>query len=66
MKLFVAKRNYDYEGFHILGVFSTKEAAQNVIENDFLITKSEFYPNQRRMRGDSYDIEEIEVDKLYR
>ena len=58
MKVYVAERAYNYEGFTILGIFSTREAAQEVCDNDTFST-----PNLcNRLRGDSYTIEEHEVD----
>ena len=54
MKVYVAERGYDYEGFTILGIFSTREKAQEACDND----KWE----DGRKRGDSYDIEEFEID----
>lgn len=34
MELFIARRHYDYEGFEILGIFSTLELAEEACEND--------------------------------
>lgn len=48
MKVYIAKRIYDYEGFDIIGVFSTKEKAQEACD--------------KKKGGDSRCIEEFEID----
>jgi hypothetical protein len=59
MKVFVAQRNYDYEGFAIIGIFTTKEAAQACCDNDF----SPRHKKELRKMGDSYDVEEHELQE---
>lgn len=49
MKVYVAERVYDGDGFFIIGVFSTKEKAQAECDAD-------------DSACDSYDIEEFEID----
>lgn len=55
MKVYVAEREYDHEGFVILGIYTTKEQAERACKNDFR-------PDQMKLRGDSYSIEEFEID----
>lgn len=52
MKAFVAERNYDYEGFTIIGVFSTRDAAQKACDND--------RDETGRLNGDSHEVEEFD------
>ena len=54
MKIYVAEREYDYEGFTIIGVFSTKEKAQEACDND--------KDKDGIKRGDSHNVEEFEID----
>ncbi len=54
MKLFVAKRHIDYEGFDILGIFSNKDLAQATCEKD-----------EVERSGDSYSVEELTLDVDY-
>ncbi len=54
MKVYIAEREYDYEGFTILGVFSTKEKAQAACDNDIR--------EDGRKNGNSHEIEEFEID----
>ena len=51
MKVYIAQAHYDYEGFSIIGVYATKEAAELAVEE------------KRRSGGyaDSYEVEEFEV-----
>lgn len=51
MKVYVAERYTDYEGFSILGVYSTKEAAEAANARDI-------------ENGDHHDIEEYELDTV--
>jgi hypothetical protein len=61
IKVFVARRNYNYDEFMIIGIFTTKEAAKTCCDNDFYpIYKSEFQQEMRKM-GYSYDVEEHEL-----
>ena len=53
MKVYVAERHIDYEGFTILGVFSTKELAENANASDTW--------EDGRLRGNFYEIEEYEL-----
>lgn len=63
MKVFVAQRHYDYEGFTIIGIFTTKEAAQACCDNDFSPVRKSEFPQQKTKLGDSYDVEEHEVQE---
>lgn len=63
MKVFVAQRHYDYEGFAIIGIFTTKEAAQACCDNDFLPRHKSEFPQEQRKMGDSYDVEEHELQE---
>lgn len=54
MKVYIAEREYDHEGFTILGAFSTMEKAQEACDNDK-------YKDGGK-RGDSHNIEEFEID----
>ena len=56
MKVFVAKREYDYEGFVIIGIFTTKESAEICCKNDFNI-------NRTILLGDSHNVEEHELQE---
>jgi hypothetical protein len=51
MKIYTAERHYDYEGFTILGVFSTAEAAKAACEKD-------------KDRGDDHEVNEYTLDEL--
>lgn len=53
MKVYTAHREYDYEGFEIIGAFTTKEAAEECCKKDI--------DRNGRVRGDSHDIEEHEL-----
>lgn len=55
MTVYVAQRGYDYEGFEIIGIFTTKEAAQECCDNDV-------HPSSGRKCGDSYDVAPHELD----
>jgi hypothetical protein len=59
MKVYVAEREYDYEGFTILGVFSTREAAQAVCDADIRPPGSY---RAGEPKGDGHAIEEFELD----
>lgn len=52
MKVYVAKANFDYDGFNILGIFTTEEAA-----TEALIRKKE----ADRFAFDWSSVEEFEV-----
>lgn len=54
MKVYVAEREYYYGGYTIIGIFSTKEKAQEACDNDK-------YEDGRRC-GDSHGIEEFDID----
>lgn len=51
MGVYIAERKYDYDGFEIIGVFSTREKAQEACDNDL-----------RTEYGGFYGIEVFEVD----
>ena len=51
MKLYVAEQGFYYEGFEILGVFSSLEMANKVCQN-----------HQRAFQGDFYEVEEFNLD----
>lgn len=60
MKLFTAQREYDYEGFQILGIFSTKEAANKCCSEDV--------DKKGKEKGDRHCVEEFllnEIDPEY-
>lgn len=52
MKAYIAERGYHHEGFTILGVFTTREAAESVIEAD----------KKKVTGGDYWYVEEFELD----
>ena len=54
MKVFTAERHYDYEGFALIGIFSTREAAQAAIEAD----------QKKRKYGDGWEVNEFELDSI--
>lgn len=56
VKVYVAEREYDYEGSIILGVFSTREKAQEICDNDKFDDGSQ--------RGDFHDVKEFEIDAI--
>lgn len=53
MILYVAKRGFAYEGFNILGIFTTKKKAESIIEKDKL----------GNFPGDYYEVEKYKLDK---
>jgi len=56
MKVYTAHREYDYEGFQIIGVFTTMEAAEKCCAEDL--------DNSGKVQGDDHDVEEHElIDK---
>ena len=60
MKVYVAERGYDHEGTTILGVFSTKEKADEVCTNDVHSTS----PNgERKSRGDFHQVTDFILDE---
>jgi len=54
MKVYVAERHVDYEGFTIIGVFTTKELAENANTSDTW--------ENGRLRGDFHKVAEFELD----
>ena len=50
MRVYIAKRHYDYEGYDILGVYSTQEAAEQRCQAD---TAS---------NSDGHSVNEYEID----
>jgi hypothetical protein len=48
MKIYTAQRNYDCEGFDIIGVFTTEKSAQECCRDD-------------AGKGDSHEVEEHEL-----
>lgn len=61
MNVYVAKREYDYEGFIIIGIFTTREAAQACCDNDFIPMRESEFPREKIKYGDSHDVEEYEL-----
>jgi hypothetical protein len=57
VKLYIAQRNYDHEGFTVIGIFSTFEKADTACKNDK-------WPDDGRMRGDWHDVGEFELDVI--
>ena len=55
MKVYVAERVFDYEGFEIIGIFKSYEAAQKTCDADQVKTK-------HNMIMDGYRIEDFELD----
>lgn len=56
MKIYVAERNVEYEGFDIIGVFSSREAASLACDND------KFIDGQKR--GDRHSVSEWDLDEV--
>ena len=52
MKVYIAERCFDYEGFTIIGVFKTRDAAQKACDND--------RDKTGRKNGDSHEVEEFD------
>ena len=61
MKVYVAERGYHYEGTTILGVFSTKEKADEVCTNDVYTSSPH---GGRKSRGDFHQVTELVLDEL--
>lgn len=59
MKLYVAERHYDYEGFQILGVYSTKSLAESACDKD-VRPAGDYMGGQPR--GDGHSVEEFTLD----
>lgn len=59
MKVYVAERVYDYEGTIILGVFSTKEKANNVCNDDTMVVCGKV-----RDCGDDHQVTEHTLDEI--
>jgi len=57
MKIYIAKVEYDYEGFTILGFFATQEAAQQACDEDVY----EWADGTKTPCGDSHSVECYEV-----
>ena len=53
MKIYVAERGYNHQGFDIIGLYTTQEGA--VIANEF-----------DKDKGDYYDVEEFELKEITR
>ena len=51
MKIYVAERGYNHQGFDIIGLYTTQEGA--VIANEF-----------DKDKGDYYDVEEFELKEI--
>lgn len=60
MKIYVAERVADHEGFEIIGLFSTRAAAQAACDADVYDPRVPLWTG--KPRGDSYEIEEFELD----
>jgi hypothetical protein len=58
MKAYIAKREYDYEGFIVLGVFSTNTLAEAACEKDKGDRKQ-----RKWLPADGYSTEEFVVDE---
>ena len=58
MKLFTVQAGYDYEGFDIVGIFTSRELAEDALE--------EFKVYRGDCQHDDYSIEEFEADHLYK
>jgi hypothetical protein len=54
MKLYVAQRDYAYEGFVILGIFENRDRAQEACDKDL--------NHAGQPRGDSHTIEEFTLN----
>lgn len=54
MKVYVAERVYDYEGFDIIGLFASRVEAQAACDNDYR-------PDGKKKNGDFYEIEEFDL-----
>jgi hypothetical protein len=52
MKVYVARRHYDYEGFSIIGIFTDHESAQKCCDSD-------------EQWGDSHDVDEHELQESF-
>ena len=53
MKVYTAERYYQYEGFQIIGIYTTKEAAQKCCDED--VSES------GRKNGDYHEVHEHEL-----
>ena len=62
MKVYLAERNLSYEGFVVLGAFTTREAAQAACDKDLRPADFPFEPSTPW--GDSYSIEELDLDEV--
>lgn len=60
MNAYVAERGYNHEGTTILGIFSTKELADEVCAND--IFPNDVFGNIRKHRGDFHQVTAFEID----
>jgi len=56
MKLFVCKQEIDYEGFNIMGIYDSKEKAENRIKT---IKKNE----DEYFKADGYSTEEFTLNE---
>lgn len=54
MKVYVAKAGYDYEGYEIMGIYSTMELAQACIDE---------IKSNPLIYFDNHEIEEHEIDE---
>lgn len=54
MKVYTAQREYDYEGFEIIGVFTTRAAAEACCYKDV--------DHRGKQRGDRHTVEEHELN----
>ncbi|CAH9016167.1 conserved hypothetical protein [Vibrio phage 242E40-1] len=53
MKVYVALAGYDYEGYEVVGVHSSRELAESCIDN---------LKNRPKVYFDNYKIQECEID----
>lgn len=62
MKLYVATRHYEYEGFVILGIFSNRDVAQAICEKDVYPEDDPIEELAGKTRGDGHSVEEFTLD----
>lgn len=55
MKVYTVQREYDYDFSMVIGVFSTKKAAEECCKKDV--------DSKGRPRGDSYEVEEHDLQE---
>lgn len=65
MKLYVAQRHYDYEGFEIIGIFTDRAAAQLCCDSDCNPADKGLPLEWQRKLGDAHTVEEHELQYSY-